>query len=184
MTGQNPQRLGSAHPQIVPYQAFETSDGYFMLAVGNDQQFQRFCEASGHGEVWQEAKFQTNAGRVEHRQEVIATLSAITKEQSTSYWLECCKTASVPASPINTLTDVFEDPQVKSRRLIEHHLHPTLGELPMIASPFKASATTVASPPPLLGQHTFEVLGKVLGLSQQDLDRLEQEGVIKGIAKP
>ena len=139
MTGQNPQRLGSAHPQIVPYQAFETSDGYFMLAVGNDEQYRRFCEVSGCIELWQDLRFQSNAVRVEHRLELIAKLSNLTKTQTKTYWLELCKNASVPASPINTLTEAFADEQSKARGLVEYLKHPVLGSLPMIASPFKAS---------------------------------------------
>jgi crotonobetainyl-CoA:carnitine CoA-transferase CaiB-like acyl-CoA transferase len=181
LTGQNPQRLGSAHPQIVPYQAFETSDGYFMLAVGNDEQYRKFCEAAGCIELWNETKFQTNAGRVEHRQELIAKLNQITKMQSKLFWLELCKQAGVPASPINTLTEVFEDEQVKSRDLIESLKHPLLGSLPMIASPFKASVNTSNLAPPLLGQHTFEVLHKTLGISKEALERLEKRGVIRGM---
>jgi crotonobetainyl-CoA:carnitine CoA-transferase CaiB-like acyl-CoA transferase len=181
LTGQNPQRLGSAHPQIVPYQAFETSDGYFMLAVGNDEQYRKFCEAAGCIELWNETKFQTNAGRVEHRQELIAKLNQITKMQSKLFWLELCKQAGVPASPINTLTEVFEDEQVKSRDLIESLKHPLLGSLPMIASPFKASVNTSTQAPPLLGQHTFEVLHKTLGISKEALERLEKRGVIRGM---
>ncbi len=179
MTGQNPQRLGSAHPQIVPYQAFETSDGYFMLAVGNDEQYRRFCEVSGCIELWQDSRFQTNAARVEHRLELIAKLSNLTKIQTKTYWLELCKNASVPASPINTLTEAFADEQSKARGLVEYLEHPTLGSLPTIASPFKASLNTQVSAPPLLGQHTFEVLQEQLGLSREELEGLEQSGVIK-----
>ena len=182
MTGQNPQRLGSAHPQIVPYQAFETSDGYFMLAIGNDEQYRRFCEGANCLELWRDSRFQTNASRVEHRLELIAKLSNVTKMQSKSYWLELCKKANVPASPINTLTEVFEDEQVRARGLIEYLEHPVLGTLPMIASPFKHSASSQVSAPPLLGQHTYDVLGEILGFSREELERLEQEGVIKAMS--
>ncbi len=182
MTGQNPKRLGSAHPQIVPYQAFETSDGYFMLAVGNDEQYRRFCEVAERKDLWQDLRFQSNAARVEHRLELIAKLSSLTKTQTKTYWLELCKTAHVPASPINTLTEAFADEQSKARGLIEHLGHPTLGSLPTIASPFKASLNTQVSAPPLLGQHTFEVLGHELGLSADELARLEKEGVIKAMS--
>ena len=182
MTGQNPQRLGSAHPQIVPYQAFETSDGYFMLAVGNDEQYKRFCEVSACIELWQDSRFQSNAGRVEHRQELIAKLSQVTKSRIKSDWLELCKKANVPASPINTLTEAFADEQSKARELIEYLEHPKLGTLPIIASPFKHSVNTPVSAPPLLGQHTYEVLGHELGLSADELARLEEEGVIKAMS--
>jgi crotonobetainyl-CoA:carnitine CoA-transferase CaiB-like acyl-CoA transferase len=183
MTGQNPQRLGSAHPQIVPYQAFETSDDFFMLAVGNDEQYRKFCEVANCLELWQDTRFQTNAGRVEHRQELIEKLSNVTKMQTKTYWLELCKIANVTASPINTLTEVFEDEQSKARGLIEHLEHPLLGSLPMIASPFKASINTSKQAPPLLGQHTFEVLHKTLGLSKEELERLEEDGSIPRVAE-
>jgi crotonobetainyl-CoA:carnitine CoA-transferase CaiB-like acyl-CoA transferase len=180
MTGQNPQPLGSAHPQIVPYQALETSDGYFMLAVGNDEQYRKFCEVADCMELWQDTRFQSNAGRVEYRQELIPALTQVTKTQRSRYWLELCKKAGIPASPINTLTEVFADEHVKARGLIESLKHPLLGSLSTIASPFKHSFSTPVSPPPLLGQHTFEVLQETLGLSKEQLETLEEKKVIRG----
>jgi crotonobetainyl-CoA:carnitine CoA-transferase CaiB-like acyl-CoA transferase len=179
LTNENPQRLGSAHPQIVPYQAFETSDGYFMLAVGNDAQFQRLCEVTQRLDLGRETRFQTNAGRVEHRQELLEYLSHTFKKNTTAHWLELCKQASIPASPINTLTEAFADVQVQQRNLLETLQHPLLGNLQMIASPFKASGNMSKVAPPLLGQDTADILQTVLGRSKDDLERLEQAGVIK-----
>ena len=181
MTGENPKRLGSAHPQIVPYQAFETSDGHFMLAVGNDTQFQKLCEAIGQLELWQDLRFQTNAGRVGHRQELLEHLSTIFKQNTKTYWLELCKNAGVPASSINTLTEAFADIQAEQRNLVETLQHPLLGSLPMIASPFKASGSSSTLAPPLLGQHTSEILQEVLGMNDEDVERLKQTGVIKSL---
>lgn len=181
LSGENPQRLGSAHPQIVPYQAFEASDGYFMLAIGNDAQYKKFCEVAGCMALWHDIRFQSNAGRVEHRRELIAKLSSLTRTRRKHEWLELCKTANVPASPINTLTEAFADEQSQARELIEYLEHPVLGSLPTIASPFKHSVNTQVSAPPPLGQHTFEVLSQCLGLSREELMRLEQAGVIKAV---
>lgn len=182
LTGQNPKRLGSAHPQIVPYQAFETSDGFFMLAVGNDAQFQHLCEVIGHSELWNDSRFQTNAGRVEHRQELIQRLSSIFKQNTKAHWLELCKDVGVPASSINNLTEAFTDVQAGSRQLIETLQHPLLGNLSMITSPFKASGDSSNVAPPLLGQNTFEVLRNVLGMSTEEVERLEQEGAVKTLS--
>jgi crotonobetainyl-CoA:carnitine CoA-transferase CaiB-like acyl-CoA transferase len=179
LTNQNPKRLGSAHPQIVPYQAFETSDGFFMLAVGNDTQFQKLCEAIDAKELWNNLEFQSNAGRVENRQELLEHLSQIFKQNTKAHWLGLCKNAGVPASSINTLTEAFADKQTISRNLIETLVHPLLGNLPMIASPFKASGNSSTIAPPLLGQNTSDILQNVLGMSHEDVERLEQTEVIK-----
>ncbi len=179
LTKENPKRLGSAHPQIVPYQAFETSDGYFMLAVGNDTQYQRLCETIEHSELWTDERFQTNAGRVEHRQELLEHLSTIFKQHTKAHWLELCKNSGVPASSINTLTEAFVDEQATSRNLIETLQHTLLGNLSMIASPFKASGNSSPLAPPLLGQDTKDILQNVLGMTDDEVGRLEQAGVIK-----
>lgn len=179
MTGENPKRLGSAHPQIVPYQAFETSDGHFMLAVGNDMQYQRLCKTIGHLALWNDTRFQANAGRVEYRQELIEQLSQVFKQQTKAHWLELCKNANIPASPINTLAEAFADVQTEQRNLIETLQHPLLGNLQMIASPFKASGSSSTLAPPLLGQDTRDILQDVLGMSGEDVERLEGAGVIK-----
>jgi crotonobetainyl-CoA:carnitine CoA-transferase CaiB-like acyl-CoA transferase len=178
MTGENPKRLGSAHPQIVPYQAFETSDGYFMLAVGNDHQFQKLCEAVGHLDIWDDPKFQTNAGRVKHRQALLEKLSNVFKQHTKAHWLGLCKKAGVPASSINTLTEALSDEQTVSRHLVETLQHPLLSNLSMIASPFKASGHQGKLAPPLLGQDTLNILQGVLGISEEDVLRLEHSGVI------
>jgi crotonobetainyl-CoA:carnitine CoA-transferase CaiB-like acyl-CoA transferase len=179
MTGENPKRLGSAHPQIVPYQAFETSDGYFMLAVGNDVQYQRLCEVIEHTELWDDARFQTNTGRVEHRQELIERLSDVFKSKTKNDWLELCQKASIPASPINTLTEAFADVQTEQRNLIETLQHSLLGNLQMMASPFKASGSSSPIAPPLLGQDTSDILQRILGLNHDEVERLELANVIK-----
>jgi crotonobetainyl-CoA:carnitine CoA-transferase CaiB-like acyl-CoA transferase len=179
MTGENPHRLGSAHPQIVPYQAFETSDGYFMLAVGNDLQYQRLCETIGHVDLWNDTRFQTNAGRVQHRKELLEQLSQVFKQDTKAHWLELCQQASIPASPINTLTEAFADGQTEQRNLIETVQHPLLGNLKMIASPFKNSGSSSTLAPPLLGQNTHDILRDILGMSNEEVKKLEGVGVIK-----
>jgi crotonobetainyl-CoA:carnitine CoA-transferase CaiB-like acyl-CoA transferase len=179
MTNENPKRLGSAHPQIVPYQAFATSDGYFMLAVGNDKQYQRLCEAIEHIELWNDKRFQTNAGRVEHRQDLLEHFLTIFKQKTKAHWLELCQKANIPASPINTLTEAFSDSQAEQRNLVETLQHPLLGNVPMIASPFKASGNSSTLAPPLLGQDTSDILQNVLGMSVEEVEGLEQAGIIK-----
>jgi crotonobetainyl-CoA:carnitine CoA-transferase CaiB-like acyl-CoA transferase len=181
MTGENPKRLGSAHPQIVPYQAFETSDGYFMLAVGNDSQFQKLCETIEHSTLWRDSRFQTNAGRVKYREELLEHLSKIFKQNTKAHWLELCQKAGIPASAINTLTEAFADIQAEQRNLLETLQHPLLGNLPMVASPFKASGSSSTLAPPLLGQHTRDILQATLGMSDEEVERLEQAGVIKSL---
>ncbi len=179
MTGENPKRLGSAHPHIVPYQAFETSDGYFMLAVGNDAQYQRLCETVGHLELWQDERFQSNAGRVEHRQELLGKLSSFFKQNTKAHWLELCQNASIPASPINTLTEALADVQAAQRKLVETLQHPLLGDIQMMASPFKNSGSPSKVAPPLLGQDTLTILQEVLGMSNEELEGLGRIGAIK-----
>jgi crotonobetainyl-CoA:carnitine CoA-transferase CaiB-like acyl-CoA transferase len=179
MTNQNPKRLGSAHPQIVPYQAFEASDGYFMLAVGNDAQFQKLCEGIEQPELWQNPRFQTNAGRVENRTELLEKLSSLFKQEPKGHWLELCKNVGVPASSMNTLTEAFADEQAASRNLVETLQHSLLGNLPMIASPFKASGHSSPVAPPLLGQDTASVLQSVLDINDEEIEKLAQAGAIK-----
>jgi len=179
MTGASPGRLGSAHPQIVPYQAFAASDGWFMLAAGNDEQYRRVTEVIERPEL-EEARFQTNAGRVSHRAELIPLLAETFRAKPRHYWLSRLRAAGVPATPINTVAEAFADPQVEARGLLWPLPHPTLGTLLTVANPLNFSRTpaTPSGPPPLLGEHTAAVLAEVLGYSADDLAELERAGVI------
>ncbi|AEB11361.1 CaiB/BaiF CoA transferase family protein [Marinithermus hydrothermalis] len=185
MTGEVPGRLGSAHPQIVPYQAFQAQDKWFILAVGNDEQYRRMTEAIQHPELWEDPRFQTNAGRVAHREALVGRLAAIFRTRPRQAWLEVFHQAGVPATPVNDLAEAFADPQAAARGVLWRVAHPTLGALPLVANPLQFMSRTPAAPagpPPLLGEHTRQVLGAVLGVEEAELERLERDGVIRSRA--
>lgn len=179
-SGQPPRRLGNAHPNIVPYQDFPSADGDFILAVGNDAQFRKFCEVAGHPAWADDPRFASNAQRVAHRQVLIPLIRQATVFKTTAEWISALEQAGVPCGPINDLQQVFDDPQVKARGLRLDLPHPLAGRAPGVASPLRLSATPVEYrlPPPLLGQHTDEVLQQWLGLSNDDIARLRSTQVI------
>ncbi|CAL94540.1 CaiB/BaiF CoA transferase family protein [Azoarcus olearius] len=179
-TGQNPKRLGNAHPNIVPYQDFPTADGYMILAIGNDGQFARFCTEAGAPELAADPRYATNKARVENRNTLIPALKRLTIERSTADWVAALEALAVPCGPINTLADVFADPQVQARGLKVTMPHPLAGEVPLVANPLRLSATPVEyrNPPPLLGQHTEQILSTTLGLSATQIEELRAAGVI------
>jgi len=159
-TGVAPGRMGNAHQNIVPYQVFEVADGHMILAVGNDTQFVKFCEVAGAPELAQDARYARNAGRVRERATLVPILAALMKRRTRADWLAALEAAKVPSGPINDLADVFHDPQVLARGMTVRIPHPLTDELTLVASPMKFSATPVQyrRPPPLLGEHTDEVL--------------------------
>ncbi|MDH4150844.1 MAG: CoA transferase [Betaproteobacteria bacterium] len=165
-TGEAPGRLGNAHPNIVPYQTFHTSDGDIILACGNDNLFNKFCEIAGCKALAQDPRFVTNAKRVENRVEITAQLNAVFMQRTTREWVDLLEQAGVPNGPINNLQQVFDEPQVKARGVRIEMEHPTAGKVPLVASPMRFSATPVEYklPPPTLGQHTEEILRDVLKL--------------------
>ena len=181
-TGENPPRLGNLHPNIVPYQIMPSSDGYFVLSVGNDPTFERFCEVAGCQELLEDAKFNTAVERVRNRDHVTETLNDITRQKPSSWWLAELEKAKVGCGPINTLEQVFDDPHVKAREMTVEMAHPATGDRPakLIASPIKMSETPVdyRHAPPMLGQHTEEVLGEMLGMSESDVAALREKGVV------
>lgn len=163
--GAVPRRMGNAHPNIVPYQDFPTADGDMILAIGNDGQFARFCDVAGHGEWALDARFATNAARVANRAALIPLLRQTTVMRTTREWVEALESRAVPCGPINRLDDVFADPQVVARGLRVDLPHPVSGTVPTVANPIRLSETPVSYrlAPPLLGQHTDEVLAQWLG---------------------
>jgi crotonobetainyl-CoA:carnitine CoA-transferase CaiB-like acyl-CoA transferase len=165
ISGSPPKRYGNAHANIVPYQSFAAADGWFVLAVGNDQQFVRLCALLGRPEWGGDDRFATNTARVTHREELIALLKAIFVLRRADEWLSALESAGIPCGAINTLKEVFAEPQVTAREMLVKMEHATIGELPLVGSPLKFSQTPVTYrlPPPRLGEHTDEILREVLG---------------------
>ena len=178
--GKAPQRLGNAHPNIVPYQAFATRDGHIILAVGNDGQFAKFCAVAGRPELAKDERYATNPARVANRKELVALLEELIRTRDSQDWLAALEQVGVPCGPINDLTAVFEDPQVKARNIHQDLPHPTQGSVPTVASPIRYSGTPLVhdTAPPTLGQHTDAVLAESLGLSEADIAVLRDSGVI------
>ena len=178
-SGQLPQRMGNAHPNTVPYQDFPTADGHMILAIGNDGQFAKFCAAAERAEWASDERFATNAARVTHRQALIPMIQAVTRTRNTSAWVSLLENLGVPCGPIHTVDQVYQDPQVRARDMTFEMQHPTAGPIPLVASPIRMSETPVAyrHAPPMLGQHTREVLSEVLGMTEDNLNDLKQQGV-------
>ena len=179
-TGEAPGRLGNAHPNIVPYQTFRTSDGDIILACGNDNLFNKFCELAGCQALAKDPRFATNAKRVENRVEITAQLNAVFAKRTTREWVDALEQGGVPNGPINNLKQVFEEPQVVARGVKIEMEHPTAGKVPLVASPMRFSATPVEYklPPPTLGQHTEEILRDVLKYDAAEIARLRAEKIV------
>ncbi|MBO0710523.1 MAG: CoA transferase [Acetobacteraceae bacterium] len=182
-TGENPPRLGNQHPNIVPYQVFPTEDGYMVLSIGNDATFERFCRSFGLEHLLADRHFATNAARVQDRQLVTDTLAPVLKAHPTKWWIERLEVLNIGCGPINTLEDVFADPHVLARGAVVEMAHSALadsGTVKVIANPVRLSETPVdyRVPPPLLGEHTTEVLSERLGLSPGELAALREKGII------
>lgn len=180
-SGQSPGRLGNAHPNIVPYQAFPTSDGHIILAVGNDQQFQRFCELAGRPELALDASFSTNRKRVENRVDLIPLILPLMLQYTTQQWLEKLSDVGVPCGPINTIGQVFEEPQIKHREMKISLPHRDAGDVPSVANPVKFSKTPITyhQAPPVLGEHSAHVLESILGMGPEEIEKLCNQGVIQ-----
>jgi len=179
-TGKPPVRMGNAHPNIVPYQDFPTADGGMIIAVGNDRQFATLARAMGHPEWAEDKRFATNTARVANRDEIIPLMNEVTRGRATRDWVAALEAVGVPCGPINTLGDVFQDPQVIARAMKLALPHPLAGEVPLVASPLRLSETPVSYdlPPPLLGEHTREILSERLGMDEAEIERLAGEGII------
>lgn len=181
-SGRPPERMGNAHPSIVPYQDLPTSDGDMIVAVGNDTQFAALCRVVGHPEWSEDDRFSTNSRRVRNRRSLIELLGAATSKRPTGEWVKACEAAGVPCGPINDLNAVFSDPQVVERELKIAMPHPIVGTVPLVGSPIRLSETPVEyrSPPPLLGEHTSLVLEEVLGLTSDEIGELASMGIVQG----
>ncbi len=179
-TGAPPPRVGAAHPNLVPYQAFKCADGkYINVAVGNERFWQRFCTALGREDLVEMPEYAQNKDRVKNRDQLVALLQQEFDTRSTDRWVDILEEAGVPCGPINDLADVFSDPQVKARDMLLEVQHPSAGKIKQTGIPIKFSATpgSIDSPPPLLGQHSREILLE-LGYSQDEVEALEQQEVI------
>jgi len=179
-TGRPPGRIGNLHPNIVPYQPFRASDGDVILACGNDNLFRKFCEAAGCAALADDPRFATNGKRVENRAELTRLLQEVFARRTKREWVELLEAAGVPNGPINDIAQVFDEPQVKARGVRIELEHPVAGKLPMVASPMRFSSTPLEyrRAPPLLGQHTDEVLRELLGRSETEIAKLRADGVL------
>jgi crotonobetainyl-CoA:carnitine CoA-transferase CaiB-like acyl-CoA transferase len=179
-SGQSPQRRGNSHPNIVPYQAFQTADGHIILAIGNDAQFERFCRLAGRDELAVDERFRSNSGRVRSRDALVPQVAAIMLQKSSADWLVALNAEGIPCGPINDIEQVFADPQVQHRGLQLELDHPDAGKVASVANPIKMSLTPLQyeRAPPLLGQHTGEVLTRLLGIEAPEIARLQQDNII------
>jgi crotonobetainyl-CoA:carnitine CoA-transferase CaiB-like acyl-CoA transferase len=180
VSGVVPQRMGNSHPNVVPYQAFVTSDGHLIVAVGSDEQFRRLCEEIGRPELGRDDRFATNRGRVENRAVLVPELAAALRSGRTATWLERLEAAGIPAAPINTIDQVFAEPQAAARAIRVELPHP-YGSAPSVASPVRLSATPPRyhRAPPLLGEHTEEILRDELKLGTDRIDALRAAQVVR-----
>ena len=182
-TGISPGRLGNAHPQVAPYQDFTASDGNFITAANNDAQFQRLCETIGIPEIAVDERFTTNSLRVENRSALADLLNKEIFKRPIEHWMTKLRSAGLTVTPINTMEDVFNDPQSKARNAIWKVDHPSLGKIDLLGSALQHLSRTPASPqghPPMLGEHTFNIMEEVLNMTKSQIAELVSEGVIKG----
>lgn len=180
VTGDVPRRWGNAHVNIVPYNLFDTADRPIVLAVGNDPQFQRFCEIAGRPDLAVDPRFATNDARVRHREQCVAALAPVLRARPAAEWLTLLGAAGVPCAPVNDVAEVFAGPQARARGLRVDLPHPLAGTVPSVGNPIRLSATPVTcdTPPPILGQHTDAILRERLGMSAATIAELRARGVV------
>src|SRR5690606_10663734 len=171
VSGIVPQRMGNAHPTVVPYQAFRTADGHIILAIGNDGQFQRFCAVAGLDGLANDERYRTNSARIINRNTLIPKIAEAIRQRTTADWVSLLESQAVPCGPIDTLDQVFADPQVQARGMRRVMEHEKAGPLPVTANPVRMAShdTTADKAPPMLGENTDEVLTRLLDLSPNDI---------------
>lgn len=177
-TDKDPEPLGGAHPNIVPYQVFEAADGHFVLAVGNDSLWHTFVEAM-EMKALEDEKFKTNPDRVENRKLLISLLDATFKMKTKNEWIELFESYKIPCGPVNKFSDILNDPHVKEREMVVEMDHPSLGILKQLGVPVKLSRTPgeIKTVPPAMGEHSEEILRTQLGYSEEEVEALVHEGV-------
>jgi len=178
--GKIPGRWGNAHSSIVPYQSFKTADGYVVIGVASEGIWRRFSQAIGRSELADDPRFAKNSNRVQNREVLITALSEIFLGRETDAWMKLLNEAEVPCAPVQTIDQVFKDPQVLHREMLVKVEHPTAGTVPMAGIPVKFSATpaSIRLPPPTLGQHTEEVLTSWLGIEREEIEELKRKSVL------
>lgn len=172
--------MGSGHPQLVPFQAFPTSDGYVVVATGTNRLFFQLCRTLGRPELSKDHRFLTNVTRVNHREALVALLSELTRAKSTREWLKLFEASGIPCSPVNTLAEAFDEEQLQAQNMITEFEHPNYGPLHLVAAPytFSGARPEISLPPPTLGEHTAEVLSRVAGLSAEEIAALDARRVV------
>jgi crotonobetainyl-CoA:carnitine CoA-transferase CaiB-like acyl-CoA transferase len=180
--GSVPGRMGNAHPTVAPYNAFQTADGHIILACGNDGQFQRFCKVAGLEQLASDPRFRTNPDRIRNRDDWMPVLEEAFRARPSAWWIEQLEAEGVPCGPINSIDEVFADPQIQHRRMRRELPEPTLGYVAVTANPVRMTGhdTTAPKAPPRLGADTGDVLKDVLGLDDERLASLAQKGIIAG----
>jgi glutaryl-CoA transferase len=178
--GEVPGCLGNAQPNIVPYEAFATSDGQIILAVGNDSQFAKFCSVAGNPELAADPRFETNRLRVENRQLICGIVADILVQHTSAHWLTLLEKCGVPCGPVNSINEVFADPQIQARNMVVNLQHPLGASLRLPGNPINYSRTPLHTEqaPPLLGEHTVQVLQEVLGLTDTEITALKKTNVV------
>jgi crotonobetainyl-CoA:carnitine CoA-transferase CaiB-like acyl-CoA transferase len=181
VSGRVPKRLGNAHPSIVPYESFPTADGHVMLAVGNDDQFRRFCAASGLNALADDPRFATNTARVKNRSQLVSAITGAFRQAPSETWISRLASVGVPCGPINTLDAVFEDPQVRHRQIARTVPHVVAGRVASVANPIRMTATGPEDRmgPPVLAEHTESVLKSVLGLGDEAIAELVSKNIVQ-----
>jgi crotonobetainyl-CoA:carnitine CoA-transferase CaiB-like acyl-CoA transferase len=178
--GEVPKRMGNAHPNVVPYQTFPTRDGDVIIAIGNDSQFRKFCEAAGIAETGNDPRYASNALRIANRDTLAPAIAPAVKRKTTAEWVALLEPLGVPCGPIHRLDEVFANPQIVHRKMQVDVPHPLSGSVPLVANPIRYSRTPLSydTPPPLLSQHTGEVLKSLLGKSEEEIAALRDAGII------
>jgi crotonobetainyl-CoA:carnitine CoA-transferase CaiB-like acyl-CoA transferase len=178
-TGEQPGRMGNAHPNIVPYETFKTADGQIAVAVGSERQWPRLCAALELDELASDPRFADNDARVRHRDQLRPIIAELFAEADSAHWLRLLDEAGVPSGPVNDVLSAFDQPQARWRQMRAEIEHPKLGPMPQIGLPYKLSATpaSIRSAPPMLGEHSAEILAE-LGYDEAAIAVFRAEGVI------